>query len=210
MTSSLPTVAVILAGGQGRRFGGVDKSFVSLGGKPLIAHVIERIAAQVSHVLVNTSGDINRFAAFGLTVVADQPRSTPATGPLAGLTSAFAALRQVGDVTSAVVSVPVDTPFLPPDLVARLAAALANGAAAVAYAATAARDHPIIALWPPDVREPVCTVFAREPDISLHGMMERMQGARVVFGDSSPMDPFFNVNTNDDLDTAERLMFRSR
>lgn len=209
MSSDRSTVAVILAGGQGRRFGGVDKSFVSLAGRPLIAHVIGRIAPQVSEVLINTTGDITRFQAFGLKVVTDQPRSTPATGPLVGLTSAFSALRQAGDVTSAVLSVPVDTPFLPSNLVAQLAAALAGSAAAVAYAATASRDHPIIALWTLQARDPVCAMLRQQPEISLHGIMERLPGARAVFGERSPIDPFFNVNSPEDLDAAERILSRS-
>jgi molybdopterin-guanine dinucleotide biosynthesis protein A len=209
MTSGPSTVAVIIAGGQGRRLGSVDKSFAELGGRPLIAHVIDRIAPQVSTVLVNTTGDVDRFLAFGLTVVADRPRSTLATGPLVGLTSAFAALSRSGDLTSAVLSCPVDTPFLPTDLVARLTAALTRSATAVAFAATASCDHPLIALWTPWSREPVGAVFDQQPEISLHGIMERMRGARVIFGDGSPIDPFFNINTADDLDTAERLMSRS-
>lgn len=201
------TVAVILAGGQGRRFGPVDKGFASLGGQPLIARVIARIAPQVTRVVVNGNGDLSRFQALGLSVVADEPRATPATGPLVGLMSAFAALGRAGDGTSAVLSVPVDTPFLPPDLAARLAAALpAPAAAAVAFAATASRDHPIIALWPAAVREHVGAVFGQQPDISLHRLMERLAGVRVVFGGEAPVDPFFNINTAADLATAERLL----
>jgi molybdopterin-guanine dinucleotide biosynthesis protein A len=206
MTSDRSMVAVILAGGQGRRFGGTDKSFVTLAGKPLVQHVIERITPQIPEVVINTSGTPDRFQLLGLTVVTDQPRETAATGPLVGLTSAFMALRQAGNLTSAVLSVPVDTPFLPSDLVARLADALGRGAAVVAYAASAIRDHPIIALWTPESRETACGVFRQQPEISLHGMMERMASVRVVFDDDSPADPFFNINTPDDLDRAERLM----
>lgn len=208
MQSGRSTVAVILAGGEGRRFGGADKSFVCLAGKPLLAHVIERIAPQVSEVVLNAAGDAGRFRGFGLTIVSDQPWSTPATGPLIGLTSTFSALHQAGDLTSTVLSVPVDTPFLPSDLVARLAAALASRANAVAYAATALRDHPIIALWTPGVRDAACTVFRRQPDISLHGMMQQLPSARVIFDPTSPIDPFFNVNTPDDLRLAEEIVSR--
>jgi molybdopterin-guanine dinucleotide biosynthesis protein A len=170
----------------------------------LIAHVIERIAPQASRVLVNTTGDISRFQTFGLTVVTDQPRSTPANGPLVGLTSAFSALRQAGNETSAVLSVPVDTPFLPSDLVARLAAALARSAAAVAYAASASRDHPIIALWLPAARDLICSVFAAEPEISLHRLMRQISAVRVVFAEGISVDPFFNINTRVDLEAAEQ------
>jgi molybdopterin-guanine dinucleotide biosynthesis protein A len=209
MRSDHPTVAVILAGGQGRRFGGGNKSFIRLAGRPLIAHVIERIAPQVAAVLVGASGDAIRFQPFGLTVVPDDVPPSPATGPLVGLTSTFSALRRLGDLRSAVLSVPVDTPFLPTDLVPRLAAALARDAAPVAFAATATRDHPIVALWSPDVREAAYAVFAQQPEISLHGIMEQLHGTRVVFGEDQPIDAFFNVNTPADLETAERIMSRS-
>lgn len=208
MTPEQTFVAVILAGGHGRRFGGIDKSFVSLAGRPLVAHVISRVAPQVSATLINAGGDLSRFQPFGLRVVADDAHTTPATGPLVGIISAFRALRRSGDVTSAVLSLPVDTPFLPNDLVARLSGALAANGAAVAFAATTVRDHPIIALWSPEIREAAHAVFRQTPEISLHRMMERLRGRRVVFPDGSA-DVFFNVNSPEDLTEAERIMSRA-
>lgn len=206
MTADASIIAVILAGGQGRRFGGVDKSFLSLAGKPLLAHVVARIAPQVSEVMVNAGADGGRFRGLGVRIVADQPCAMPATGPLVGLISTFSALRRAGDVTSAILSVPVDTPFLPSDLVAQLTAALAISGAGVAYAATADRDHPIIALWRPDVREPVCALFDQQPSISLHGMMQQLRGTRVAFAVDRAIDPFLNVNRPEDLEAAERAL----
>lgn len=206
MTADPSTIAVILAGGRGRRLGGVDKSFVSLAGKPLLAHVITRIRPQVSDVMVNAGGDGARFQPFGVKVVADLPWVPPATGPLVGLISTFSALRRAGDVTSVVLSIPVDTPRLPADLVTQLNTALAISGAAVAYAATAVRDHPIIALWRPEVREPLCALFDQQPSISLHGVMERMRATRVIFADDPDADPFLNVNQPEDLQAAERRL----
>jgi molybdopterin-guanine dinucleotide biosynthesis protein A, proteobacterial len=209
MISERSIVAVILAGGQSRRFGSIDKSLVGLAGRPLIAHVIARIAPQVSAMVVNASGDLTRFQPFGVRVIADEAHGTPATGPIVGLISAFRALRQSGDVTSLVLSLPVDTPFLPTDLVARLASALAGHAAAVSFAATTERDHPIVALWSPEIREATYAVFRQNPEISLHRMMERLRGKRVVFRGDLSADLFFNVNSPEDLREAERMMSRA-
>jgi molybdenum cofactor guanylyltransferase len=204
-SDSTPTIGVILAGGRGRRFGGLDKSFLNLAGKPLIVHVIDRIKPQVSELVINTNGDNRGHHECGLRVCVDRPRPIPANGPLVGLTTVFTEAREKGEGSSKVLSVPVDTPFLPVDLVRRLSTSLGETRALVAYAASVERDHPIIALWSPQARDPVCSLFDSHPNISLHGIMERMRGVRVVFG-GNPINPFFNINSRHDLEAAERLV----
>ena len=199
--SPLP-VGVILAGGSGRRFGGVHKSFLELRQRPLIEHVIARIAPQVGEVLINTNSADVRYRTYGAELCGDAPRKAPATGPLIGLTSTFAALENRGDQHSCLLSVPVDTPFLPGDLVSRLSIALAVAEAGIAYAATAERDHPIVALWGPKSRYPLRRLFDGQPNISLHASMAALNAERVVFA-HTPTDPFFNINAPQDLETAE-------
>ena len=109
---------VVFAGGQGRRMGGVDKGLVELDGRALVAHVIERLAPQVGELVINANQNRDRYAAFGYPVVADVIPDF--AGPLAGLHAAMAAAT-----TPYVVTSPCDSPFLPADLVARLALALA-------------------------------------------------------------------------------------
>ena len=201
---SLPPIGVILAGGRGRRFGGTDKSFLNLDGRPLLGHVIARVAPQVGTLLINTNSADATYRAFGLRICGDAPRSTPATGPLVGLTSVMDALEQGGDEHAALLSVPVDTPFLPPDLATRLASALAASDALIAFAATTERDHPIVALWGPRSRHSLRELFDQQPTISLHGVMAALGAVRVVFP-HSPSDPFFNVNSPQDIETAERI-----
>src|SRR6185437_902575 len=130
---------VVLAGGQGRRMGNVDKGFVELDGRPLVAHVIERLAPQVATLVINANQNAERYAAFGHPVVADAIGGF--AGPLAGLHAGLAVAR-----TSHVVTVPCDSPFLPDDLAARLAAAMAAVDAELAVARTGDQPHPVFAL----------------------------------------------------------------
>ena len=204
-SDTMPAVGIILAGGRGRRFGGIDKAFVDLAGKALVQHVMERIAAQVGALILNSNSESPKVRALGLPVTADRSRSTLATGPLVGLTSVLAEIEARGDASSPLLSVPVDTPFLPGDLVGRLSAALAETGAPVAYAATALRDHPIVALWDARARDSLRVIFDREPDLSLHGLMKYLQATGVIF-DHTPVDPFFNINTTQDLDAAQRIV----
>lgn len=197
-------IGVVLAGGRGLRFGGTDKSFLDLNGRPLLAHVVDRIAPQVGELVLNTNSDDRRYRAYGLSLCADNLHPAPATGPLVGLTSVIEALRGRGDMQSSLLSVPVDTPFLPRDLAHRLASALGATDASIAYAATAERDHPIVALWRPQSRDPVRRLFDRQPTISLHGLMATLHAERVTFA-HTPHDPFFNVNRIEDLATADRI-----
>lgn len=163
-----------------------------------------RVAPQVGMLVINTNSSDPRYRAFGARICGDAPRLTPATGPLLGLTSVMNELEEAGDGPSALLSVPVDTPFLPADLAARLASALAASGALIAFAATTERDHPIVALWAARSRDPVRKLFDHQPTISLHGMMAALDAVRVVFP-HAPSDPFFNVNSPRDVETAERI-----
>lgn len=202
--SSLP-IGVVLAGGRGRRLGGTEKSFLELDGRPLLAHVLDRVGPQVSELIVNTNSVNDRYLAFELQLCRDTPRAVPSTGPLVGVTSVFGELDKRGDAHASLLSVPVDTPFLPSDLVRCLVNALTATQAPVAYAATAERDHPIVALWGPQSRLLVRRLFEERPSISLHDLMSALNAARVVFA-HTPHDPFFNINRASDLEAAERIV----
>ena len=128
---------IVLAGGQGRRMGGVDKGLVQLDGKPLAQHVISRLAPQVGTLIVNANQNAERYAAFGYPVVADAVGGF--AGPLAGLHAGMAQ----ADGTY-VATAPCDSPFLPADLVSRLAAALVAANAQLAVARTFDQPHPVL------------------------------------------------------------------
>jgi molybdopterin-guanine dinucleotide biosynthesis protein A len=186
-------LGVILAGGLSRRMGGGDKALAPLHGKPVLAHVIERLAPQVDGLVLNANGDPARWAAFGLAVVPDGVPGFP--GPLAGLLAAmdWAAGRYGWIATAA-----CDSPFLPRDLVARL-----RGAGGAAVAASGGRRHPVAGLFPVALRGELAAFIAGGGRRA--GDWADRSGAVAVDFDASPVDPFFNVNTPEELAVAEGL-----
>ena len=194
---SSPVAGVVLAGGQGRRFGGVDKALLGLAGRPLLAHAIERFGPQVAPLVVSANGDPARFAGFDLPIVAD-PFAEP-LGPLAGLAAAALWLAENHPEVRFLASVAVDTPCLPRDLVTRLAAALAAAPQArVAVAASGGRVHPVAALHRVDGLDDLVAGLA---DGRLRRVMSWIEarGAVVVDFADPDGDPFHNVNRPDDL-----------
>lgn len=188
-------LAVILAGGRGRRLGGVDKALVPLAGRPLIRHVIDRLTPQVDGIIVNANGDAARF--HGLVVRSDDP-SSRLDGPILGLATAFAAFAATAPATH-LLTVPTDTPFLPHDLVRRLMAGTGEGSAA--FATTAAGAQPVISLW---TRHGAGAASARLRDYageSLQKYLIDCNAAPVDFADASS---FLNINSPTDLAQAAR------
>jgi molybdopterin-guanine dinucleotide biosynthesis protein A len=139
----IPIIGLILAGGQGRRMGGVDKGLVELDGRPMIAYVIARLRPQVDALLINANRNADTYAALGAPVVAD--RHTGFVGPLAGLD---AGLHHAGesDGDAWVLTCPCDSPKLPEDLVARLHSAVLVAGAEVAMARAGGRLQPVFLL----------------------------------------------------------------
>jgi molybdopterin-guanine dinucleotide biosynthesis protein A len=186
--------AVVLAGGQGRRLGGIDKALLPLAGRPLVGHVLDRLRPQAAPLAINANGDPVRFSAFGLPVLADEAPDFP--GPLAGI---LAALRWASALGAArVLTAPCDTPFLPRDLVARLAA---GDAATIACAASGGRTHPVVALWPVALRDELVGAL-RTGMRKVEAWSSRHPRVLVAF----PDDPFLNVNTADEAAAAERAI----
>ncbi len=186
---------IVLAGGRAVRMGGGDKTLLPLGGRPLLAHVLDRLIPQVGATAINANGDAARFAAFGLPVLADSVPGFP--GPLAGVLAGMDWAAERG--AQSVVCVAGDTPFLPRDLVTRLAAAGACALAASPDDAGSLRRHPGVALWPVALRIDLRAALARgEYKV---GQFAQDHGAAVAAFLESP-DPFYNINTPEDLDRA--------
>jgi molybdopterin-guanine dinucleotide biosynthesis protein A len=183
---------VVLAGGQGRRMGGVDKGLVELDGRPLVAWVLERLAPQVGTLLVNANQNVERYAAFGHPVIGDAVGGF--AGPLAGLHAALAAAR-----TAWVVTVPCDSPFLPRDLVARLTAAAASENATLAVARTFDQPHPVFALVRTDVA-PHLSAFLEGGGRKIDAWYATLAVVEVPFDDEA--DAFRNINTAAELAAA--------
>ena len=208
------TTGLILAGGQSRRMApafagktGGDKGLLDLAGKPMLAHVIERLKPQVGRMVINANGDPERFAAFGLPVVADTVQGF--VGPLAGVLSGMRWSAANAPEATHVASVSADAPFVPADLVERLSRASMQQPGAIALAASGGEMHPVIGLWPiglADDLEAALRAGARKvlAWTDRHGTLPvefpfvEIKGRQV--------DPFFNANTPEELDEARRLL----
>ena len=190
------TLGAILAGGRGTRLGGVDKAGGMLAGVPMVIRVADRLTPQVDSLVL-----VRRMAGYddhGIASIADGEFA--GQGPLAGLLAALrhAAARGLDRV----LSVPTDTPFLPPDLHARLVQQA--GTHGVAIAASAGRCHPVVGLWPNHAAARIEALLERgERRI---GHLAAVMDARVAGWPADGVDPFFNVNTASDLAEAERLL----
>jgi molybdenum cofactor guanylyltransferase/molybdopterin-guanine dinucleotide biosynthesis protein MobB len=200
---------VLLAGGLGRRMGG-DKALVRLAGRPLIQHAAARLGPQVGTLIVNANGDPARFAALGLPAVADETADFP--GPLAGVLAALHWIARERPGIRAVASVSADAPFIPSDLVSRLEEALrADKTARVAVAQSRGQRHHVIGLWRVEAAGEIAAALARG-ERRAEAMVDRLGAVAVPFADvnidGQAVDPFFNVNTPEDLAFAETVLAR--
>lgn len=194
---------VILAGGLATRMGGGDKGLRRIGEKRLIDHVIARLGAQCAPLAINANGDPARLAEFALPVLPDSVADHP--GPLAGVLAGLDWAAGLG--ARAIVTAAADTPFLPPDLVARLQAAAGPSGLALA----GSRDeggklwrHPTFGLWPVALREDLREALAG--GLRKIVLWTDRHGAGLAEFPAQPFDPFFNVNIPEDIATAERYL----
>ena len=192
-----PAAAVILAGGRARRLGGGDKGATLIDGRSVLSRLTESLAPQVGALALNANGDAGRFAALGLPVLADP---AGAEGPLAGILAGLDWAAAQG--RSWLLTVPTDTPFLPGDLVLRLAHGLSQGGAAIA--ASGGREHPVIGLWPVALGEPLRRFLVAEGRRKA-GEWARLCGAVAVEWPDTPVDPFLNLNAPADVELARRF-----
>jgi molybdenum cofactor guanylyltransferase len=197
------TVGLLLAGGQSRRMGGGDKALRPLAGIALLDRVIERLRPQVDALVLNANGDPARFARFALPVVAD---SVPGfVGPLAGVLAGLDWTAENRPDCPFVASVATDAPFLPTDLVARLAEGLDEARADLACAASGGRSHPVFGLWPVRLREDLRHALVEEGIRKVDLFTARHSLVTVAFSDQ-PVDPFFNANRPEDFAAATALL----
>ena len=183
---------IVLAGGMGRRMGGVDKGLVELAGTPMVAHVLARLAPQVGPLLSNANQNPDRYALFGYPVVADAVGGF--AGPLAGLHAGMSVAT-----TPFVVTVPCDSPFLPTDLVARLSLALLRDNAQLAVAKTLEQPHPVFALVRREVL-PHLASFLQGGGRKIDAWYATLRIVEVPFDDDEAA--FRNINTADELAAA--------
>ena len=201
-----PTVGLLLAGGLSRRMGGGDKCLRALGGKPVLAHIIERARPQVSALALNANGDPARFAAFGLPVAADVIEGF--AGPLAGVLTGMEWAARHRPEAAWLATFATDAPFFPRDLVARLHAAVARAGADLACARSDGQDHPVFGLWPVRLRADLRR--AMEEGVRKVDLWTARYKLAVADFPAKPFDPFFNANRPEDLAEAERLLAGAR
>ena len=190
----IAVTGLVLAGGQGSRMGGVDKGLAPFRGRPLVAHVIERLAPQVDEILVNANRNPADYARFGHHVVADEIPGF--AGPLAGFERGLAHAK--GEL---VATVPCDSPFLPTDLVARLRAALVAAGADLAVAKTGTQPHPVFCLMRRGVHASLAQ-FLASGQRKIDKWYAALAVVEVAFDDEP--DAFANINTRDELAGLEK------
>lgn len=198
-------LGIILAGGQSRRMGGGDKCLLEIGGMPLLSHVIDRLKPQVSEMILNANGDSMRFDAFNMPVVADS--ITGFAGPLAGVLAGmdYAAEHGFDDI----VTVAADTPFFPNTLLTALIQARETAGTPLSMAMTpdpkrGLSRHPTFGLWSVALRDDLRGAINAGTS-KVVAWTEPHGCAQAVFP-TDPIDPFFNVNTPDDLIQAEGML----
>jgi len=191
MTHAERITGIVLAGGQGRRMGSVDKGLQALRGKPMVYWAIERLASQVDQILINANQNINEYARLGYRVVPDAVEGF--AGPLAGLQAGMQAATH-----DLVVTVPCDSPFLPADLVGRLMAALGDKDLAVAK--TGAQAHPVFALTRRNLLDHL-TAYLAGGGRKIDAWYASLKVVEVAFDDEP--EAFSNINTREELQVHE-------
>jgi molybdopterin-guanine dinucleotide biosynthesis protein A len=185
--------ALVLAGGAGSRLGGADKAFVTLGGKPLIHHLLGRLQPQTDKIAISANGNASRFDAFSLAVLPDGKLS--GCGPLAGVAAGLEwAARQGADT---LITVPVDTPFIPPDLIDRLSPA-------PSVAVYQGRQHHLVAHWQVSVLRDLRDFLQTGAPYKVRDFLMRCTPRQIPFQASS--DPFSNINSVEDLILANEIL----
>lgn len=193
-------VGVILAGGQATRMGGGDKGLLTLGGTTILEHVIDRLSPQVERLALNANGDPSRFGHLDLPVFSDSVGGF--AGPLAGVLAGLDWAAETG--ATHVVTAAADTPFFPADLVPRLMLAAEDEGKPIALARTENGRHPTFGLWPVALRDDLRA--ALQDGLRKVVLWTDRHGTAMADFPTGRFDPFFNVNTPDDLAEAQRLL----
>jgi molybdenum cofactor guanylyltransferase len=183
---------LVLAGGMGRRMDSRDKGLVEFRGIPMAQHAITRLLPQVSTLLINANRNIETYAAFGYRVVSDDVGGF--AGPLAGLHAGMKSIE-----SARIVTVPCDSPFLPLDLVARLAEAMQRENADITVASTGGQLQPVFALYKTSLL-PSLEKFLTEGGRKIDKWYEQHKTVAVEFDDENA---FANFNSMDELNTHQ-------
>lgn len=202
MKVSESVVGIILAGGLARRMGGGDKCLLPLAGKTLLQRTIDRAQPQVTQLLLNANGNSLRFARTRLPVVADVFPDNQ--GPLAGIHAGFTWMQTKAPAAEWLASFASDTPFFPANLVEELLNAAKSSSTRLVVASSKMNTHPVFSLWHRSLKEEIETQLNSGEIPRLQEWMKNYNPAQVDFA-AEKYDPFFNINTPQDLYAAEPL-----
>ncbi|WP_439104466.1 molybdenum cofactor guanylyltransferase MobA [Celeribacter marinus] len=194
---------LILAGGQARRMGGTEKAFIILDGLPLVARVIDALRPQCGNLAISSNSAPPLYESFGLPVLADGiPKQQ---GPLSGILAGLEWAARAGQ--SQILCVPVDVPFIPDTLVARLTRGATNSGFCIAASSQHGirRHHPVIGVWPVRLRDKIRAALA-DGDRRVGQFALRHSANIVTFDVEDGIDPFFNINTPQDRIDAEAVL----
>ena len=203
MTDQDLTLGLILDGGRARRMGGGDKGLVPLAGRPMLAYAIDRLRPQCAALAISANGDPARFDGFDLPILPDDPPDF--SGPLAGIVAGLDYCARSAPRLVYAASLAADTPFAPRDFVARLHEARRGSGAEIAVAASGGRAHHVAALWPVGLADELRRALGVEGLSKVESVLRRFRVA-IVDWPAAPFDPFFNLNTPEDLARAEALL----
>lgn len=194
---------LILAGGKSSRMG-TDKAFLDIGGETILAHVVRRLGPQVSEITLNAPADFPN--PLGLRLLPD--RISGQIGPLAGVFSGLRDILDRGLQATHLLTAPSDSPFVPVDLVRRLEAE-AGDPNAIVIAASDGRDHPVFGLWPVSIADDLETWLSDPDNRRIKDFLRRHRVVTAEFPmigtQHGLLDPFFNINTPEDLQEARRF-----
>jgi molybdopterin-guanine dinucleotide biosynthesis protein A len=196
-------VGVILAGGLARRMGGGDKSMLQLGGRRILDYVIESAQNQLETVIINANGDPERFTEFNLPVQADIVPDF--AGPLAGVVSAMAWVKQNQPSATHIITLAADTPFFPADYVARMLELMQLKGERLACASYQGRTQPVFGLWPVNLFDDLYKALV-EDDMRKVDRFTAPYGVADVPFDELSRNPFFNVNKPEDIALGEQQL----
>ncbi|HEY9079203.1 molybdenum cofactor guanylyltransferase MobA [Magnetovibrio sp.] len=207
-SGSREVVGVLLAGGRSSRFGGDDKCLQLLNGKTMLERVALKAAPQVGALVLNANGDTNRFPDLGMPVIKDSIDDF--AGPLAGVLTAMDFAAKHVPQARWVASFATDAPFVPGNWVSRVLAAITREGADMGTVSSNDNTHPVFGLWPVSLRFELRKAMEREDIRKVRAWTSRYKVATVAY-ELGEIDPFFNINTQDDLNDAEnRLASTSR
>jgi len=188
--------AVILAGGKARRMGGEDKGLIELHGRPLLDYIIAGLRPQVGTILVNANRNLARYREFGFPVIEDMLGDY--FGPLVGMASGMQAAT-----TPLLMTVPCDSPFVPPHLGETLYGALAGADAQISVAHDGTRLQPVYALLRCELL-PDLLAYLNEGGRKIDTWYEQHRMVTADF--SATPEVFLNLNTPADRQRIEKTL----